>query len=96
MATVCVQQVSNLCLCVSLYITFVRFICVCVCVAVLMVPALSSVLQQVRLHTERDWFLPTGPVKASGSLCDGPIHLYTQRQKYASCIESCMCQILKL
>ena len=33
MATVCVQQVSNLCLCVSLCITFcfVRFICVCVC-----------------------------------------------------------------
>lgn len=32
MATVCVQQVSNLCLCVSLYITFVLsdlFLCVC-------------------------------------------------------------------
>lgn len=41
-----------------------------------MVIALSSVLQLVRLHTERDWFLPTGPVKMLGSLCDGSVHSY--------------------
>lgn len=42
-----------------------------------LVPALSSVLR-VELHTERGWFLPTGPVKSSVSLCDGSIHhIYT-------------------
>lgn len=42
------------------------------------VSALGSVLQLVQLHTERGWFLPTGPVKSSVSLCDGSIHhIYT-------------------
>ena len=63
MATVCVQQVSD----VGGYRC--RF-----CVAVFVVPALSSVLQLVQRHTERGWFLPTGPVKSSVSLCDGSIH----------------------
>lgn len=35
-------------------------------------------LELVQLHTERGWFLPTGPVKSSVSLCDGSIHhIYT-------------------
>lgn len=64
--------------CIFSFVFFCFFFCswgVGQCVAVVLVPALSSVLQLAWLHTEWCWFLPTGPVKASGFLCDGSIHI---------------------
>lgn len=44
----------------------------CVCGVFTMAVKLSSVLQHERT-TQSDWFLPTGPAKLLGFLCDGSI-----------------------